>query len=270
MRSRSAAALEKTLVQWEQVLSQHIDRAREFAREFFDLSELLRRSSALSRSLTDPARTGTDRAELARSIFGGKASPEVVDVMASLAGESFPNEHDLAKATAELGVETLLISAQHNDRLHQVEEELFRSIEFFSEQRELRSNLEDWGNDLSTRENAVEKLFATQAVETRELLRHALSNVEDASLIVQVRGWVRQAAERADHLTAVVTAAQPLDPDQAHRLTEILSKKYNRPVKVHLGIDPRVIGGLRVQIGADVIDGTLSTRLKDVSSTFRN
>ena len=55
--------------------------------------------------------------------------------------------------------------------------------------------------------------------------------------------------------------ARPLDESERERLTAALPEQYGRPVHLNVVVDPDVIGGIRVEIGDDVIDGTISTRL---------
>jgi F0F1-type ATP synthase delta subunit len=43
-----------------------------------------------------------------------------------------------------------------------------------------------------------------------------------------------------------------------------LSKSAGRDLQLNLVIDPSIIGGLRVQIGDDVIDGSVATRLTEL------
>ena len=38
---------------------------------------------------------------------------------------------------------------------------------------------------------------------------------------------------------------------------------YGRDVHLNVIVDPEVLGGIRVEIGDDVIDGTVSSRLDD-------
>ncbi|GAA4074188.1 hypothetical protein GCM10023065_31150 [Microbacterium laevaniformans] len=48
--------------------------------------------------------------------------------------------------------------------------------------------------------------------------------------------------------------AGPLDAAQQERLAGALSTRYGADVTVNVVVDPEVLGGMRVEIGDDVID----------------
>ena len=56
----------------------------------------------------------------------------------------------------------------------------------------------------------------------------------------------------------------PLTAAQVTRLTAALGASYGREIHVNHVIDTSIVGGLRVQIGDDVIDGTIASRLTDL------
>ena len=58
--------------------------------------------------------------------------------------------------------------------------------------------------------------------------------------------------------------AQPLDAAQLERLRSGLSQRYGSDVALNVVVDPKVVGGVRVEIGDDVIDATVSSRLNDL------
>jgi F-type H+-transporting ATPase subunit delta len=62
---------------------------------------------------------------------------------------------------------------------------------------------------------------------------------------------------------ATVRVARPLSDADRRRLTEALSRTYGREIHLNVVVDPEVIGGIRVEIGDDVIDGTVSSRLDE-------
>ncbi|MGQ4426300.1 F0F1 ATP synthase subunit delta, partial [Streptomyces violaceoruber] len=71
------------------------------------------------------------------------------------------------------------------------------------------------------------------------------------------------AADRRDRMVAVVTSAVPLSDTQKQRLGAALAKVYGRPMHLNLDVDPEVLGGIRVQVGDEVINGSIADRLED-------
>ena len=71
-------------------------------------------------------------------------------------------------------------------------------------------------------------------------------------------------ADEAGLAVATVITASPLTTAQLDRLRAGLAKSYGRDLKLNVRLDPSIIGGVRVQIGDDVIDGTVATRLTDL------
>ena len=70
-------------------------------------------------------------------------------------------------------------------------------------------------------------------------------------------------AERRHRRVATVTVAAPLTDAQRTRLAGVLATALGGQVELDVVVDPRVIGGLRVQSGPDVIDSTVLARLTD-------
>ena len=76
-------------------------------------------------------------------------------------------------------------------------------------------------------------------------------------------GYLAVASTRRDQLAATVTTAVALDQEQRRRLAAALSGYYaGKTVHLNVVIDPAVIGGIRVQVGDDVVDGTILRRLE--------
>jgi F-type H+-transporting ATPase subunit delta len=47
-----------------------------------------------------------------------------------------------------------------------------------------------------------------------------------------------------------------------------LTQKYGAGLDFQFFVDPSLIGGLRIQIGSDVFDGTVKTRLAALENSF--
>jgi F-type H+-transporting ATPase subunit delta len=69
------------------------------------------------------------------------------------------------------------------------------------------------------------------------------------------------AASRREQQTATVTSAVPLTDDDRNRLATGLSAIYGGKVHVNTVVDPRVMGGVKVEIGDEIIDGTVIRKL---------
>jgi F-type H+-transporting ATPase subunit delta len=72
------------------------------------------------------------------------------------------------------------------------------------------------------------------------------------------------AAARRGRVLAEVTAAIALTSDQEQRLTNALTAIYKQDVQVQVSVDKKVIGGVAVRVGDEVIDGTIASRLAQV------
>ena len=60
---------------------------------------------------------------------------------------------------------------------------------------------------------------------------------------------------------AQVRAAAELSDAQNERLTELLTRIYDRPVSIQLDVNPELLGGLTIAVGDEVIDGSLASKL---------
>jgi len=78
-----------------------------------------------------------------------------------------------------------------------------------------------------------------------------------------LESYLAIAAGRRAQLTATVTAAVVLDDTQRRRLAAALSGIYNRPVQINVVLEPTVVGGIRVQVGDEVVDGTILRRVQE-------
>jgi F-type H+-transporting ATPase subunit delta len=74
---------------------------------------------------------------------------------------------------------------------------------------------------------------------------------------------VELAAERRERQVAYVTVAAPLSDEEERRLGAALTQIYGREVSVKQQVDPAILGGMSVQVGADLFDGTVLRRLAE-------
>ncbi|MDR0943255.1 MAG: ATP synthase F1 subunit delta [Ruminococcus sp.] len=63
-----------------------------------------------------------------------------------------------------------------------------------------------------------------------------------------------------------VTSAAELSDMQKEALSEKLTKKYNKTVKLHFVLDPSLVGGLVLEIDGKKIDGSVKTKLDEIQT----
>ena len=68
--------------------------------------------------------------------------------------------------------------------------------------------------------------------------------------------------------TARVESAGPLTPELQASVRDNLTRLYGRGLNISFGQNPELIGGLRIQVGSDVYDGSVQTRLQNLQESF--
>ncbi|HLR94238.1 MAG TPA: F0F1 ATP synthase subunit delta [Jiangellaceae bacterium] len=264
MRATSQASLDAAGERWEPVLTEAGSGAFALGRELFDVVEVLDSSVQLRRALTDPSRDGEHKAGLASDLFGSKVSGSVLDLLSGIARDRWSDGDDLADALAALAIDSVLAAAQAEDNLEQVEEEVFRVSRVLADNRELRLALADSTRSVTDRQTLLTSVFGDQvSPQTGELLQRSLGSARYTSLAAALHTINEMGAKRRRRLVAVVTAATPLTEAQVRRLGEILTRSYGRKVQINVAVDPQVVGGMKIQIGDDVVDATTLGRLDE-------
>ncbi len=230
----------------------------------FAAAGLIDRNAALRHALADPSRDGTAKRELVTSLFTGKVAEPVVDVLAELAAQRWAAERDLTDAAELLAIDAVLASAEEGGVVARVEDELFRFERIVSGSPELRDALTDRHGDPDAKAAMVDDLLADKvAPQTLRLARQSVLAPRGRRIEQTIGEFLQRAAARREQVTAVVTAAKPLSDAQEQRLVAALTSTYGKDVLLQVIVDPEVLGGIRVRVGDEVVDGTVSRRLDE-------
>ena len=71
-----------------------------------------------------------------------------------------------------------------------------------------------------------------------------------------------------DRRTAKVESATELSPEQRQLVDVELNAKYGSGLKLTYSLNPALLGGLRIQVGSDVYDGSVRARLEALRESF--
>jgi F-type H+-transporting ATPase subunit delta len=232
--------------------------------ELFAVVRLLDSEHGLRRALADATKPEAEKVAVVRRLLHGKISGPSEDLVADAAAAPWASPGDFADGLEQLSIEAYAIAAQFAGTLDDLEDDLFRFSRVVAAQPGLRSALVG-----STGPDAKASLLAS-------LLANKVSG-SSLSLITEVlthpRGRSPQAmldlaagiaARRREQLIAVVRVAAELSAAQRQRLLEALSGAYGHGIHLNVVHDPAVVGGMSVQIGDELIDGTAASRLAQV------
>ncbi|MEV1063149.1 F0F1 ATP synthase subunit delta [Streptomyces sp. NPDC050263] len=245
--------------------STSVDAAR-LAGELAAVTALLHREVSLRRVLTDPSQAGDAKAELVQRLLGSQVGGSTADLVAGTVRSRWSQSRDLVDVLEELANIADLTAAQQAGKLDNVEDELFRFGRIVSSNTGLRAALTDRKATASAKSELLHSLLGSRAdAATERLVTRLVTAPRGRSLEAGLEALSKLAAERRDRMVAVVTSAVPLSDPQKQRLGAALAKLYGRPMHLNLDVDPAVLGGIRVQVGDEVINGSLADRIEDAA-----
>jgi F-type H+-transporting ATPase subunit delta len=233
------------------------------ADELFAVARLLDGQLTLRRALSDPAGKPEERAGLARRLFSGKVSDAALDLVETMARQRWSRPIDLVDAAMTLAIEASLDAADARAELESVEDELFRFGRIVAGDRDLSRVLSDRTASAEGKAELLDRLLSGRVSPvTEQLLRNVLTGPHAGSAENAIERLSDVASLRRGQSVARVTSAVELTAAQERRLAEVLGRIYGRTIGLQVIVDPDVVGGLVVQVGGEVIDGSIAHRLE--------
>ncbi|MET8685809.1 F0F1 ATP synthase subunit delta [Streptomyces sp. NPDC004732] len=238
--------------------------AKQLADELAAVTALFGREVSLRRVLTDPAQSGEAKAELAGRLLAGQVGGVTADLVAGMVRSRWSQSRDLVDALEELANLADVTGAQKAGALDNVEDELFRFGRIVSSSTELRAALTDRAATGTAKSELLRSLLGGRADDvTERLVERLVTAPRGRSLEDGLESLSKLAADRRNRMVAVVTSAVPLSDRQKQRLGDALAKVYGRPMHLNLDVDPEVLGGITVQVGDEVINGSIADRIEE-------
>lgn len=226
------------------------------------VARVLAGESHLRRLLTETTISADDRVAMFARLLAGKIGTPAAEVVDATVRQGWPAGTDLVEGLRRLGRTALFLRAERAGELDQVEDELFRFGRIVEAAPSLLRVLDDPDTDPHGRATLVDRLLGGKAHSlTGDLLTSLARDPGGRSFSHGISELVEQAAARKDKLVAVVQSAIALSTEQSARLTVALRRIYARDIAVHVVVDPQVRGGMRIRVGAEVIDGSVAGRL---------
>ncbi|MEO7015393.1 MAG: F0F1 ATP synthase subunit delta [Leifsonia sp.] len=232
------------------------------AEDLFSAVRVVADSAQLRAVVSNPSADPKGKAALVRQVFGPQLSALAVQLLEAVVAERWSRPNDLLGAIEELGIRAIAQSAPKNV---DIASELFVFGGAVTSNADLELALRSKLADPTAKGALVDRLLDGRASEqTAAIVRQLVVQPRGRSVREGLRDAARIVAAQSDLAIATVYTARALPADQQERLSGALSIKYGKQLKINQIVDPSLLGGLRVQIGDDVIDGSIASRIKDL------
>jgi F-type H+-transporting ATPase subunit delta len=269
MAGVSSESLTKALTELEAKLP---FASLQLAKELFGILGTVDSSAGLRRALTDPSRNGDEKSALVRQLVGGKVSADAAEIAGGLASSRWATARDIGDALETLAA-TVVISVAENKSavsasgisgLEELENDLFSFNQAVASNHEVQRALSEPQASAAAKATLAERLVPGASEEAKVLITQAVTQPRGIRPTRLVERFAELAAKRQQRWIATVSVTRPLTATQLARLQAGLNALYGRELKVNVNVDPALIGGIRVQVGDEVLDASVVTRLGEL------
>ena len=126
----------------------------------------------------------------------------------------------------------------------------------------LLADLNNGELDFATRQARLDAILpSTARTDIKNFLYTLLREGHLGLLDTVIADLARMVAQRSAAPVAHVTSAVPLTPDEQEALRQRVHARYGGEVELDFHVDPSILGGVILQIGDKVIDGSIASRL---------
>ena len=256
MGSATTQALAATTAQLSATKIAGLDTAR----ELFAAAREIAESAQLSGVLSAWGAPGEARAQVVRTVFAGFGAASR-DLVAAAAAQRWSSVDDLIAGIEALAIRAAALAAPKVD----VEGELFQVLRTVAANPELELALGSRIGNAPAKGALIDTLLTGRASEATTLIVSQLvQQPRERRVRALLERALRIVADQRGKTVATVRVASALDAAQQGRLAASLGARYGSDVTLNVVVDPSVVGGVRVEIGDDVIDATVASRINDL------
>ncbi len=250
----------------EKVNNLSANDAAQFSNDLFTILTVLSSSVGMRRALTDNSRDAAAKAELISNLFGKNIGAAAQSILATAASLRWSSPSELADAIEQIAVEAESVVADKNNELDKLEDQLFDFGQLLTANPELRQALNTSADSDAGKVALLESIIKGKyANSTINLLRRVVSLRRGRNIDATLAAYSHYVTIRRNRVVAHVTTAVALDPAQQQNLISALSKAIGKTVHINVEVDPKVLGGLSIRYGDEIIDGTVINRLAEAS-----
>lgn len=242
-------------------LTDQVGGSATVADDLFAVAATLSSEGSLRRFATDTSVPAEAKTGLVSELYDGKVEAATLALLKDAVARRWTRTRDLADGLEHVGVVAAVRSSGEDSG--RLVDELFAVRNLLIENGDLRGAFSDPARSVADKAALVDSLLGGKALPaTVALVKQALTG-SHRTVATALEDYEKVAADVHGRDVATVRVARPLAEGDEQRLSAALSAQYGRPVHLNVVVDPDVLGGIKVEIGDDVIDGTVSSRLDE-------
>ena len=223
-------------------------------------------SVGLRRALTDPSRDAAAKGALISNLFGKNIGQQSLALLADAVALRWSAPSQFADAIEQLAVEAEASSANIDEKLEAVANEIFDFSRLLIENPALRQALNTAADTEAHKAALLNDIFKGKYSDyTVRLLIQALRGQRGRNIERTINAYSHAVTARRNRVNAHIRTSIALSDAQKSKLGAALTKQIGQPVHLNIEIDPSVLGGLSIRFADEVIDGTIVNRLAEAS-----
>lgn len=168
----------------------------------------------------------------------------------------------LNRSVARRYAEAFFSIAQEQNKIDQYQQELEKLVQIIEETENLKEYLAHLLVPANEKKEIVAKIFADHISSTTLNFLNVLIDKRREAYITTISLEYRDMADESRNIAkADLIAAQEVSEEDVKMLAEKLSASMGKTVQLKVLVDPSLLGGVKIRLGDQIIDGTVAKKL---------
>ena len=172
---------------------------------------------------------------------------------------------------AEKYAQAIFDLAQEENSLPKVRQDVNFFLEVLTKNEQLTTFLENPFEDKQARKAVIAQVFkdSVEGISLNFILLLVEKKLEKLLPLI-IKQFNKLVYEKDGTVEVRVTTARELSADEYGKIAKRMSETVKKPVVLNKHVDPSIIGGVIVQIGDKLVNGSIDRRLKDIGALIKS
>lgn len=245
------------------VLKKSLPASLATAEALFGASAVIASSTQLRSTLYNPAIDSGEKQKLVADLFGKGFDKDALTLVAAATAQRWSSGHDLVTGIEDLGLRAAASSVTESGV---IEGEIFSFARAVSSDAELELALGSKLGNPDAKVNLASTLLKNAKAKpaTIAIVSALVRSPRGRRIGALLSHAASTVADQGGRLVASVTSAQSLSDSQLTAVAKTVKGLYGREAVLNVIVDANAIGGVRIQVGDHVIDGSVASSLAEL------